>query len=389
MKLNELSGWLRLSLLVSVAYLVIIFINSEDSGEFTSYGVLPVLLCWGAWWVYKGFKKHRKTTAADQNKISNTNSINEVASINSNSSKAAENKLLNESKQSVEQKKFSSKEEYFKWKENKTKELKNNIRNDNCYEDEDPQKYKFIKPQRFQKYGWGWFLLLAGFSTSRKNIFFYNGTLESLDFFLIIPVLIAYFKMRTYFRGKKAYENQWLAGATAFILAPIVYAILSLPLNFYDRNLLSKDAEIFAKETLPQVFNIWKEQENLTNSLISDPKDDSDYKFNAEKADQILKLINDRHALVQQYEYWQKIKVFYMHANKTRTNKEKMGDISKLQNLSNKIYPLELKYWQLHKSYYETKEQDIISEIQIAEKEMDQLNSEYKELSNRIMSQLQ
>lgn len=68
-RMNRLSQTMRLSMLVSVFWSVFSLIYIwEPRGpfhiwafiqKFVLMGVLPLVVCWGPWWVAQGFKKDR------------------------------------------------------------------------------------------------------------------------------------------------------------------------------------------------------------------------------------------------------------------------------------------------------------------------------------------
>lgn len=63
MSLRELSGWMRLSMLMSAIWLLIVTLFIYDELEsfkmapFLGFGLLPLLLLWGIRWVRQGFKR--------------------------------------------------------------------------------------------------------------------------------------------------------------------------------------------------------------------------------------------------------------------------------------------------------------------------------------------
>jgi len=64
--MKNLSGWKRLSLLLSAIWIFAIFafIYKEHShfklGTFIACGILPIIVLWGMYWVIQGFKRYRK-----------------------------------------------------------------------------------------------------------------------------------------------------------------------------------------------------------------------------------------------------------------------------------------------------------------------------------------
>ncbi|MBA7496698.1 hypothetical protein ES702_07307 [subsurface metagenome] len=61
-KFNQLSGKMRLAVLISVVWFVLCFFGSlmeREPAQGILLGVLPLLVAWGGWWVRLGFKKDK------------------------------------------------------------------------------------------------------------------------------------------------------------------------------------------------------------------------------------------------------------------------------------------------------------------------------------------
>lgn len=189
MKLNELSGLMRLSLLISFIYILIVSFFSLDDSDFNykhfiGIGIIPILLGWGGWWTYKGFKQNKKTTSANQNIIANAN--------DSNSLKAVENKLPKEFKKSEEKINFSSKEEYFKWKATKIKDgttIKADTSKSTDSQDQKPNNlFPHEKAARlFRALGW---IQIIGFIWMSVRIITEKSEASTVDYRIIIVILL-------------------------------------------------------------------------------------------------------------------------------------------------------------------------------------------------------
>ena len=69
MNFSKLSGWMRLGIVASAGWIGFVYATA-DSEEFVLFGILPLIVIWGMYWVVKGFKSIKEKSEDAEELIS-------------------------------------------------------------------------------------------------------------------------------------------------------------------------------------------------------------------------------------------------------------------------------------------------------------------------------
>lgn len=228
-------------------------------------------------------------------------------------------------------------------------------------------KQKIGKPviplQQRGRWGWGWLVLLALFVPGIQKVKFSDPMISVLAKFLVIPLLIIYFWVRSILIKKwvKEWElaaSRWKASIVAGLVSLIITLIL-LGIPFYiDNTKMRADLDTTLKGFQGEMLTLEEKEQRLLQAFISEPKSGSDIRNNLGVINEYFKLMDRKFATSNRF--ITELQEIYKKAKKS----EKLEAINNLHQLVDRQYDLGKKSLEALKQHYKTKDEHSFREYE-------------------------